>query len=132
MGENVSEWFALYCLFYKLTVGFAALRVISSVVIHETFKVANNPGDEISVLQEERRIQKHRTNMMTLMRCVDHNGDGLLDRAEFRTMLKQSSKLKTWLSAQGFECGDSDVLFDLCDGGDGEIDYEKLSNGIQV
>jgi len=127
--ENVSEWFALYCLFYKLTVGFAVVRVISGVFLHETFKVANS-DDDLMIVQKRRMIQKHKTKMMKLLKETDREGDGLVDRAEFQTMLRNVN-LKTWLSAQEVECGDSDILFDFLDGGDGEINQEELIDGIQ-
>merc|ERR1719284_95840 len=127
--ENVSEWLALYCLFYKLTVGFAVVRVISGVFLHETFKVANS-DDDLMIVQKRRMIQKHKTKMMKLLMETDREGDGLIDRDEFQIMLRNVN-LKTWLSAQEVECGDSDILFDFLDGGDGEINQEELIDGIQ-
>merc|ERR1719465_91385 len=75
-------------------------------------------------------IQKHRTKMMKLLKETDREGDGLVDRTEFRTMLRDVN-LKTWLSAQEVECNDSDILFDFLDGGDGDIEQDELIDGIQ-
>merc|ERR1712137_777763 len=126
--ENVSEWFALYCLFYKLTVGFAVVRVISGVFLHETFKVANS-DDDLMIVQKRRMIQKHRVKMMKLLQEADSTNDGFVDRTELCSLLKDVN-LKTWLAAQEVECNDSDMLFDFLDGGDGVITSEELIDGI--
>merc|ERR1712064_6444 len=49
---------------------------------------------------------------------------------EFKNMLRNAN-LRTWLAAQEVECGDSDILFDFLDGGDGEINQQEMIDGIQ-
>merc|ERR1712137_1399350 len=127
--ENVSEWYALYCLIYKLTIGFAVVRVISGVFLHETFKVANSE-DDLMIVQKRRMMQKHRTKMLKLLAEADSTNDGFVDRSELCGML-QNVNLKTWLAAQEVECNDGDILFDFLDGGDGVITSAELIDGIQ-
>merc|ERR1712137_1057725 len=127
--ENVSEWYALYCLAYKFTVGFAVVRVISGVFLHETFKVANSE-DDLMIVQKRRMMHKHRTKMLKLLEEADSTNDGFVDRSELCGML-ENVNLKTWLAAQEVECNDGDILFDFLDGGDGIITSEELIHGIQ-
>merc|ERR1712137_461120 len=98
-------------------------------LVHESFKVANS-DDDLMIVQKRRMIHKHRTKMVKLLKETDRTSDGMVDRAEFQTML-QDVNLKTWLAAQEVGCGDSDILFDFLDGGDGEINQQEMIDGIQ-
>merc|ERR1740130_1431033 len=53
LAEEVSEWFMLFCLIHKLTLGFAVIGVINGVIMQETFKVAST-DDMVMVRQRKR------------------------------------------------------------------------------
>merc|ERR1712066_1037125 len=50
LSENVSEFFMLFGVFYKLSVGFAVVGVVNGVFMQETFKVAQT-DDAVMVRQ---------------------------------------------------------------------------------
>ncbi|CAE7213109.1 SCN4A [Symbiodinium sp. CCMP2592] len=56
--ENVSAWFAVAILIYKLVVGFAVLKVITGIFIQQTMRVANE-DDELLLLQKKRLVDSH-------------------------------------------------------------------------
>merc|ERR1719171_1919048 len=45
LSNNVSEVYGLVFVLYKLIVGFAVVKVITGVFLHETFKVAQGDDD---------------------------------------------------------------------------------------
>jgi len=94
------------------------MRVISGVFINETVKsVASD--DELMVVQKKRAQAKHAQKMRQLLEKADTSGDSCIQRDEF-----------TWLAAQEIDVGDADLLFDLMDGGDGELTSDELCTGI--
>merc|ERR1712137_417465 len=126
--NDVSEWYGHGILLYKVTVGFAVVKVITGVFLHETFKTANT-DDELMVLQKRRAQHKHKRKMQRFMREADADMDGNIQRGELREILADADVL-TWLAAQGLEVADVDLLFELLDGGDGQISQGELTTGI--
>jgi len=126
--DHVDEWYAMLILTYKLTMGFAVVKVITGVFLHETFKVAST-DDELMVVQKQRATAKHTQQMMKLFKEADISGDGTVGREEWKNALRKS-KVKTWLSAMDLEVGDADLLFDFLDNGDDSITAEELINGV--
>merc|ERR1712137_790370 len=81
------------------------------------------------VVQKKRARQKHIEKMSHLMCRADASGDGRPSRKEFQTILENPT-MKLWLSAQDIDVGDSALLFDLLDNGDGELTPNELCSGI--
>merc|ERR1711881_203529 len=84
--ENVSEWYSMVFIVYKITVGFAVVKVITGVFMHETFKVAST-DDELMIVNQTRQAAKFRKKMHSFMNACDASGDGTLDRDEFRRIV---------------------------------------------
>merc|ERR1740130_2533764 len=83
LQDYVNEWYGLFMLIYKFTVGFAVVKVITGVFLHETFKVASS-DDELMIVQKQRATQQHEQKMMRLFTQVDKSNDGLLSRQELK------------------------------------------------
>jgi hypothetical protein len=128
LQDYVNEWYGLFMLSYKLAVGFAVVKVITGVFLHETFKVAAS-DDELMIVQKQRATQQHEQKMMRLFTQVDKSNDGLLSRQELKEALKDK-RVKTWLSAMDIEVGDGDLLFDFLDNGDGQVTLLELIRGV--
>jgi len=126
--DNVSELYGFVITAYKITVGFAVIKVISGVFLHETFKTASS-DDDLMIVQKKRLQQKHARKMDRLMKQADESGDGALDRDELKKILSMSD-VKIWLAAQELEVEDVDLLFDLLDDGDGTISAQELTKGV--
>jgi len=128
LTENVTEWFMVFCLLHKLTVGFAVLGVINGVFVQETFKVAAT-DDTIMVRQKEQAARVHAEKMSCLFREADEDGDGVLSLDEFRNVVADPL-VRLWLASMGLDSRDVDTLFRLIDDGDGGITSEELIVGV--
>eukprot|EP00811_Abedinium_folium_P020843 NODE_2985_length_2110_cov_9.759960.p1 GENE.NODE_2985_length_2110_cov_9.759960~~NODE_2985_length_2110_cov_9.759960.p1 ORF type:complete len:616 (+),score=141.58 NODE_2985_length_2110_cov_9.759960:2-1849(+) len=126
--EDVNANYGLFICLYKFIVGFAVLKVISGVFLHETFRVAAN-DDELMVVQKMRATQKHVKKMKRLMKVTDTSGNGVCDRHEFMKALGDPT-IKAWLASMDVEVDDIDMLYDTIDNGDGLITTEELIHGV--
>jgi len=126
--DDVNELYGFFIVLYKLIVGFAMVRVISGVFLHETFKTAAS-DDDLMVVQKMRAQHVHGSKMKRFMRKADSSGDGSLQREELKKVLC-NPKMKTWFAAQELDVTDADLLFDLLANGDDEITGPELVGGI--
>merc|ERR1712190_220532 len=95
--ENVTEWFMLFALFHKLTVGFAVVGVINGVFMQETFRAAAT-NDRIMIMQKTRAATAHCNKMRKLFQQADTSGDGYLNLEEFKKVLQDAS-VRVWLAS---------------------------------
>jgi len=125
LAEEGSEWFFLFCVMHKLTIGFAVIGVINGVIMQETFKVAAT-DDMIMVKQKQRTAKLMKTKMQTLMNSLDQGGDGDLSLEEFE-IIAATPAVKTWLGSMEIETDNMDTLFHLLDNDNsGSITVEEL------
>ncbi|CAJ1408870.1 unnamed protein product, partial [Effrenium voratum] len=82
LQENVTEYYSIFSVAYKLIIGFAAVGIINGVFMQETFKVAAS-DDKLMMRQKERDRWLHTKKMRVLFQAADESGDGYLDREEF-------------------------------------------------
>ncbi|CAE7242440.1 CACNA1G [Symbiodinium necroappetens] len=129
LQENVTEWYSIFSVAYKLIVGFAAVGIINGVFMQETFKVAAS-DDKLMMRQKERDRSLHTKKMRTLFAAADESGDGFIDREEFCEIMN-IPEVRTWLAAQELPVRDPNVLFSLLDDGDAELTAEELVKGVE-
>merc|ERR1719223_346082 len=129
LTESVSEAYLLVFLPYRLIIGFAVIKIIAGVIMHETFKVAAN-DDELMIMQKSSVIRQHKKKMHELFREVDASGDGRITWPEFHAVI-DDVRLQTWLSAMDLDVSDAHVLFELLANGDGAISAEELVTGMK-
>jgi len=115
--EEVNEFYTGFILLFRYLVGFAMVRVMTGVFLHETFQVAAL-DDDLMVVQKARMISRYQEKMSTFMKVADDSDDGIIERAEFISALSQK-QVRTWVAAMDLEVGDLDVLFDFLDSDDG-------------
>jgi len=130
LSEEVSEWFMVFCVLHKLTIGFAVVGVINGVFMQETFKVAST-DDIIMVRQKAKAAMRHRKNMQDLFDGLDSSGDGKVNRKEFRA-LASYPVVQAWLASMEIRTDDLDTMFQLMDtdGSDG-ITFEEMLYGME-
>jgi voltage-gated sodium channel len=126
--ENVSEWFMVFFVSHKLSIGFAVIGVINGVFMQETFKVAST-DDSIMMRQKEREVKTYAEKMDRLFKAADESGDGELDQDEFHKIL-EDREIVTWLASMELPVRDAASLFDLLDsGGSGILTAETMTKG---
>jgi len=131
LTEEVSEWFMLFCVIHKLTVGFAVVGVINGVFMQETFKCAST-DDVIMVRQKEKASARHRKNMQELFDGLDSSGDGRVNLAEFRALANYPT-VKAWLASMEIRTNDLDTMYHLMDIDDsGGITFEEMLHGMET
>jgi hypothetical protein len=124
LAEEVSEWFMLFCLFHKLTIGFAVIGVINGVILQETFKVASS-DDMIMLRQKSRATATMKKKMTLLFETLNHDGEDI-DFEEF-CLIAEDPEIKTWLASMDIETDDLSTLFKLIDHtNDGQISLDEL------
>lgn len=126
--EELHQLFGVFCVVFKLTVGFAVISVINGVFIKACFSAAEN-DDVILVRNRMKQIFQHKDRMTRFFQLADINGDGKLSLDEFRSVLRKPV-IKTWLEAMELRCSDADLLFSMLAGPDHKVTAEQLINGV--
>eukprot|EP00931_Biecheleriopsis_adriatica_P029316 TRINITY_DN17415_c0_g1_i1.p1 TRINITY_DN17415_c0_g1~~TRINITY_DN17415_c0_g1_i1.p1 ORF type:complete len:623 (-),score=88.61 TRINITY_DN17415_c0_g1_i1:76-1944(-) len=128
MQEKLGEFWVLYSIGHKASIGFAVIGVVNGVFMQETLKVSQN-DDTIQIRNAERKSRNHASKMAKLFQLGDSSGDGILSRDEFAQVFGQP-KVQAWLAAQELHIHDPDILFDMIDDGSGEISVETFVKGV--
>lgn len=125
----VDAKFAVFFMTYQMVMGLAVLRIIYGVFIHVTLACAES-DDDTAIAKKRRENKKFADKMKALFQKFDDSGDGCLSRAEF-AVISQHPAVRTWLSTMELEMSDSDLVFDLADGGDNKMSANELIYGFQ-
>jgi hypothetical protein len=128
--EEVSEWFMLFCLMHKLTIGFAVIGVINGVFMQETFKVAQT-DDIIMVRQKEKAMKTFRDNMTFLFTGLDDSQDGMVSLEEF-CKLGDYPQVKNWLASMEIRVDDLEAMFHIMDeDNSGAMTIDEVVHGME-
>lgn len=127
--NGVNEWWALFFLMYKCSIGFAVVQVITAVFIQQTFKVASR-DEEVMIVEKKAQAKAHIKNIEHLFQVLDESQDGQLSEEEFESALQQK-KVRTWFAALDVNVEDASQLFELLDDGDGKILRREFIDGIK-
>merc|ERR1712032_706174 len=126
--DEVHEILGIFCVLYKLSIGFAVVAVINGVFIQESFTVATN--DEYIMIRKRMRQARQSTQRIErFFSLADTDGDGTLTKLELKDML-ENTVVRTWLEAMELKCTDSDMLFQLIANGKSEITVDEFITGI--
>eukprot|EP00812_Abedinium_dasypus_P000668 NODE_1078_length_1248_cov_303.816429.p1 GENE.NODE_1078_length_1248_cov_303.816429~~NODE_1078_length_1248_cov_303.816429.p1 ORF type:complete len:384 (+),score=127.72 NODE_1078_length_1248_cov_303.816429:160-1152(+) len=126
--ENVAEGYGVFFAVYRFVVGFAVVKVITGVFLHETFRVAAS-DDDLMIVQKVRATRKHVKKMQLLFERCEVSTDGMVTRKAFLQMT-ENRLLKTWLESMELELDNPHLLFDLLDDGDGLLTFSELVRGV--
>ena len=96
---NVSEWYGVFFVLYRCVLGYALLRVVSSMFIAETHKICEDDV-KIADLKKKSESARHKKDLRKLFREVDENGDGKVSWREMQIMLG-NQELLTWVKKMG-------------------------------
>jgi len=130
LQDEVHEWWMIFIIIFKLTVGFAVVGILNAVFMQETF-TAIEMDNNIMVEKKRRADKAHRKKMEVLFKKADRNGDGAVGRHEFAHILR-SPIIRTWLASMNLDVSDGKLLFELIDSEnqDGKITVDELIRGV--
>eukprot|EP00929_Paragymnodinium_shiwhaense_P088943 TRINITY_DN4923_c0_g1_i3.p1 TRINITY_DN4923_c0_g1~~TRINITY_DN4923_c0_g1_i3.p1 ORF type:complete len:631 (-),score=92.59 TRINITY_DN4923_c0_g1_i3:234-2126(-) len=108
---ELNEWFAIPLVMYQSLVSFAVIKVIEAVFLNETIKLAAT-DDELMIMEKKRWEAMHEEKVHALFQEADESGDGLIDYAEFMTIMNDD-RVTTWLEAMEVQVTDPKMVWDL-------------------
>lgn len=111
LAEEVSEFFMLFSVVHKLTIGFALVGVINGIFMQETFKVVTQ-DDSIMRRQKERATSSHHRKMSSLFKAANVDKDECISREEFESII-QRKDVKMWLGSMDFDVTDVHTTFEM-------------------
>jgi len=130
LTNNVSELYGHALLVYKVTAGYAMMRVIGAVFLRETYKTADD-DEELQSVQRRRNHMNIAKKIDQFVLESDESNDGIIQRSEFQQMLN-IPQMKSWLSQQDIDVSDANLVFDLLDtdNSDGGLTPDELIKGV--
>jgi len=127
--EYVSEWFMIFFIVHKLTIGFAVIAVINGVFLQETLAVASN-DDQLMIRQRVRAKKMLELKMRRLFEVTDESGDGLVDAEEFQSAMVDPG-IRTWMDSMELDVERAAEVFRLVDvEGKEKVTAEVFVNGL--
>merc|ERR1712032_180216 len=125
----VSEWFMIFFIVHKLTIGFAVIAVINGVFLQETLAVASN-DDQLMIRQRVRAKKMLELKMRRLFEVTDESGDGLVDAEEFQSAMVDPG-IRTWMDSMELDVERAEEVFRLVDvDGKEQVTAEVFVNGL--
>jgi hypothetical protein len=113
LTEHISEWFMLFFIAYKLTMGFAVINVVNGVFMQETFKVASS-DDSIIIRQKQRDVELYSRKIEKLFLAADADHKGIINFEEFLHVV-EDKEISLWMSSLDLPVRDPKTLFELLD-----------------
>jgi len=127
--DHVSIWYAMFFMFYKLSVGFAVVNVIRAVFIQQTMKVATT-DESILAMQKDHQSRRYQNRLKTVFSHIDKSDKGYITVEEFQVAMG-STRVKALMSAIDVEEREAQELFALLDNGNGEVSWDDFMYGMQ-
>lgn len=90
--QNVSECYGVLFVLYRCVLGFALLKVVSSMFIAETHKICQGDS-KLAALEKKRDARKHKRDLRQLFHAVDASGDGKVSWWEMQRMFENQNLL---------------------------------------
>merc|ERR1719487_883762 len=90
---NVSEWYGVFFVLYRCVLGFALIKVVSSMFIAETHRLCDH-DKEVARLEKNRDEEAHKSQLREIFAEVDKSGDGELSWEELQIMLTSRRLLR--------------------------------------
>jgi hypothetical protein len=125
--EEVNPWFAVFWIFYVLTVVFAVIRVITALFLQKTMEAARG-DEEMMVMQKMKEKETYIAKIKKILADADEDQDGSMDRMELANLL-ETEDIQASLHGLGLEEHEVVGVFGVLDDGDGRVSHEEFIAG---
>jgi hypothetical protein len=125
--EEVNPWFAIFWIFYVLTVVFAVIRVITALFLQKTMEAARG-DEEMMVMQKMKEKETYIAKIKKILADADEDQDGSMDRMELANLL-ETEDIQASLHGLGLEEHEVVGVFGVLDDGDGRVSHEEFIAG---
>ncbi|CAE7383666.1 Scn10a, partial [Symbiodinium pilosum] len=115
--DDVSIYFAIPCLLYVVFIVFAALRLITALLVRSTMQAMSNDV-ATAVLERQERSIELQAKLRMLFEDGDLDGDKALSLSEWEKLLEHR-EIVQFLSVLEVDVHDAKMLFHMLDDGDG-------------
>jgi len=109
--EQVSGWFGAFYIFYRGCLLFSVMRVVTSVFIAETNRIAAS-DDELAITKKQRAKELYGSKLKEVFLELDLSNDGYLTMDEFNSMMSDDL-IKVWLTTLEIDTLDLNQLFQM-------------------
>eukprot|EP00931_Biecheleriopsis_adriatica_P074801 TRINITY_DN48798_c0_g1_i1.p1 TRINITY_DN48798_c0_g1~~TRINITY_DN48798_c0_g1_i1.p1 ORF type:complete len:548 (-),score=109.38 TRINITY_DN48798_c0_g1_i1:43-1686(-) len=129
LQEGCGEYWILFSIVHKMSIGLAVVGVINGIFVQETFKVASS-DDRIMQMRKNREKETHRRKMRSFFASADSDDDNMVSWPEFREALRIRG-VRDWLAAQDLDISEPKCLWYLLAGdGGAELSMEDFVSKI--
>ncbi|CAE7322432.1 Scn10a [Symbiodinium natans] len=126
--DDVSIYFAIPCLLYVVFIVFAALRLITALLVRSTMQAMSNDA-AMAVLERQERSTELQEKLKMIFEDGDLDGDKALTLAEWEKLF-QHREIVQYLSVLELDVHDAKMLFHMLDDGDGLLTVQEFCEGV--
>jgi len=114
LQDSCGQYWILFSIAHKMSIGLAMVGVINGVLMQETFKVASS-DDTIMKLRKNREKRLHEIKMRSFFDNADHDDNAMISWKEFKGALRKKDT-KSWLAAQELDASEPELIWYLIAG----------------
>jgi hypothetical protein len=132
--ECMGEWYACLLVGYMLLMGFAFIKVVQGVFLHETFRVAKS-DQELMIRDRMRETSRFGQQMTNLLNEIDTDQSGMISKEEFDELFGDE-RVKLFLGALELDVSNRDRIWSILledigqDDSSDEVAVQDLVKGI--
>jgi len=122
------SWSWVYFYSYIAVAAFVLMNLVTAIIVDNCLSCTRD-SESCEAERKERQKKKELMDLQSLFSRMDTDSSGTLSWKEFKKSFRDKEMIKKWLIFD-FEKDECLELFNLLDGGDGEIDTKEFFEGL--